>query len=249
MALSIAVLFVPQDAAARLASNNRRAVVLEAFYALRPSHDGSCDRTINGNCISTWNYLANDQAAYKTVKGWYRCDSSLWAVPGDKNQNNGCSGSDSDFKYVNFSSPASFYSNVGSYGYGTFGGSYGALGRGGECKFFANLILDRSGAYAWQFPQYSDMWNNASTDWTKVKEGDVILTLSPQHTAVVVEIKRDNKSNVVGIDVIDSNYVSDLGLVGGREAIGRHLFTVQVLQQKSYRIWKGVNYYNETYKP
>ncbi len=253
MAMSVAVLFVPQDAAARLASNNRRAVVLEAFYALRPSHDGSCDKTINGNCVSSWNYLANDSAAYKTVNGWYRCDSSLWAVPDDKKKDNGCISSDLDYRYVNFSSPVSFYSKIESYGYGAFGGSYGAVGRGGECKFFANLILDRSGADVRRLPPYQvsnpspknpDMLSNSSTDWSKVKEGDVIFSLLP-HTAIVVEVKKD-KGNVTGVDVIDSNYISDSG-AGSREVIGRHQLGVGTLQ--SYRIWKGVSYYSETYKP
>jgi hypothetical protein len=71
---------------ARLSNNDRRAVVLEAFYALRQSADGGCDRTLNGNCISTWNYLNNDYGAYLVLKGWYSCNSSDWAVPGDPPQ-------------------------------------------------------------------------------------------------------------------------------------------------------------------
>src|SRR5256885_3066604 len=97
---------------ARLSNNDRRAVVLEAFYALRQSADGGCDRTLNGNCISTWNYLNNDYGAYLVLKGWYSCNSSDWAVPGDPCAN-----------LTGLTIP-SFYSNVASYGYSSIGTPY-----------------------------------------------------------------------------------------------------------------------------
>src|SRR5665213_3186981 len=59
-------------------TNARYAVVLEAFYALRPGHDGGCDKTILGNCVSSWNFLNDPNqptGAFQTVKTWY--DQSL----------------------------------------------------------------------------------------------------------------------------------------------------------------------------
>lgn len=212
---------------ARLSGNNRRAVVLEAFYALRPSHDGSCDKTIDGNCVSNWNYLNNDWYAYNTVKGWYGGNSSTWSL---------------------------FYSDVASYGYGTFGGSYGQVGRGGQCKYFSDLILYRSEASTrinnnHTLPSYDVMWQNTEPDLTKAVEGDVILTYNAStqkgHVAIVVEIKKPN-GTITGLDVIDANYISDIRYTADREVIARHLFPISEIQGV-YKIWKGPSYYYESY--
>lgn len=225
---------------ARLAATNRRAVVLEAFFALRPSYDGGCDKTIKGNCVSSWNYLYNDLHGYSVVKGWYSCDSSVWAVAGDIG---GC---------ANYG-PISFYSNVASYSFGTFGGLYGPVGRGGQCKYFANLLLYRSASDQRLIPSYNRL--NATepveTNMTKIVEGDVIFTYNrgavSNHVAIVVQVKRDIYGNVSSADVVDSNYISDTGGYN-REVIGRHNFTISTLNQY-YRIWKGVSYYYEPYTP
>lgn len=209
---------------ARLSSNNRRAVVLEAFYALRPSYDGGSDKTINGNGVSNWNYLNSDPSAYEVVKGWYGGWSSEWI---------------------------NFYNDPASYGYGTFGGDYGDVGRGGQCKYFADLILYRSGSDQGGFPLYSYMWSETETDMTEAKEGDVILTYDNgvgRHVAIVVEIKRDGNGQVTGLDVIDSNFISDEGSTWHREVIGRHLFSISYLNQY-YRIYTGTDYYEEPYIP
>ena len=240
-------LFVPRSEAA-WSSNKRRAVVLEAFYALRPSHDGSCDRTIpsptgegSGNCISTWNYLASDTYAYNLIRGWYGCNASIWALPGD---GSGCGGS----------YPFSFYNNV--YGYGYSNGPYGFVGRGGQCKFFADLVLYRSGAQKLRndephaLPRYEEMWANSTTELHTAREGDVLIKFnSPgfDHTAIVVEVKRTN-GVVTGLDVIDSNFVSDSFPTSGREVIGRHLFKLWQIQNV-YRIWKGPDYSETQYEP
>ncbi|MBI4946676.1 MAG: hypothetical protein HY840_09775, partial [Bacteroidetes bacterium] len=231
-------LTLTDESEARLSNNNRRAVVLETFYSLRPSYDGGCDKTIGGNCVSNWNYLYNNVSAYNVVKGWYGCNSSVWTTAGD---GSGC---------VNNNSPTSFYSNVASYGYGTFGGSYGSIGRSGQCKYYANLILYRSGSDQRVFPNYATMWSNTETNMTRAIEGDVILTYNngiTNHVTIVVEIKRDASGNITGLDVIDANYITDTGGVN-REVIGRHLFSISYLQQY-YRIWKGVSYYSEPYIP
>lgn len=224
---------------ARLSSNNRRAVVLEAFYALRPSYDGGCDKTINGNCVSNWNYINNDTYAYGVVKGWYGCNSSVWTTSGD---GSGC---------YNNNYPVSFWT---SYGY--YYGYYGTYGRGGQCKYFANLILYRSGSYQTALPAYpSNITSNTDyeTNMQNAVEGDVLVTLNEgsgyntRHTAIVVEIKRSG-TTVTGLDVIDANFISDNGSLN-REVIGRHLLSTSYLQQHSYGIWKKISYYSEPYVP
>ena len=226
----------------RFANNDRRAVVLGAFYALRPSHDGGCDKTVkNGNniyCVSNWNYLYDDLSAYSVVKVWYGCNSSLWRFAGD---GSGCSWP---------TAPASFYfrSKPSAYGY------YGGYGRGGQCKYFANLVLYRSGSDQRQLPNYVDMWGSngihMEKDLTKAVPGDVLSSdpNMPPHTAIVVEIKKDPATGkIVGLDVIDSNWIKDT-VDANREVIGRHVLSI--LNIKGWlAIWKGVSYYNCRYDP
>lgn len=225
-------------------SNPRRAVVLECFYSIRPPHDGGCDKTINGKCVSSWNYLANDWYAYNQIKAWYRCDSSVWTQYMDGSN---C---------PNRNYPVSYFADPWAYGYGNFGGTNNPIGRGGQCKPFANLILYRSGAHTTRIPTYyssnwpytEDMWHNSETDLTKAKEGDVIFRYDSQtHVAIVVEIKRDYYGRVTGLDAVDSNFVSDTGY-GDREVIARHLFQLSAINGV-YRIWKGASYYGTNYDP
>lgn len=240
--LVVCFAFFALESEARFSTNNRRAVVLEAFYALRPSHDGGCDKTIGGNCVSNWNYLTNDTTAYGSVKGWYGCNSSVWAVPAD---GTGCG-----------VAPASFYNNPGPYGYSDFGGTSNPVGRAGQCKYFVDLILYRSESQAridgatHTLPNYATMWANTETNLTTAKEGDVVLAFGwsdvTDHVAIVVEIKKTG-STVTGLDVIDANYISDTG-AGNREVIGRHVLPLATFQGK-FHIWKGTTYYNEQYIP
>lgn len=209
---------------ARLSNNNRRAVVLECFYALRPSYDGSCDKTINGNCVSNWNYINTDPNAYITVLGWYGCLSSNWTKSGD--------GSDC----YNNNYPVSFWT---SYAY--YYGYYNSYGRGGQCKYFANLILYRSESYQIALPSYSVMAQNAESNLSKAIQGDILFSTSVPHTAIVVELKP------TGLDVVDTNYVTDGG--SNQEIIGRHLLTWSQLSANNYKIYKGISYYYEPYIP
>jgi len=231
--------------AQRFSSNDRRAVVLNAFYALRTSHDGGCSITNSaGQCLSNWNYLNNDFPTYSNLKASYGCNSSDWAVTGDPCPN------------LMGTVVPSFYSNLLSYGLSSAGGSYGAIGRGGQCRFFANLVIERGLQASIIFPTYSAMWNNGlgvQTDLTKAAEGD-ILTSNPSfapffHTAIVVEIKRDGFGNVTGLDLIDSNFISDLGTTQNREAIVRHLLVIANQPAGKYGLWKGAPYYNQPYVP
>jgi hypothetical protein len=230
---------VPKIEAQRLSTNDRRAVVLEAFYALRPSHDGSCDKTIAGDCISNWNFIDSNASAYAVMKSWYGCNASDWSVHGDACFSAGDT------------TAASFYSNVASYGYGTFGGWYGAVGRGGQCTFFTNLVLYRSGSHTSSFPSLSTMWADTETNLQKTVEGDVLQVYGVRnyenHVAIVVQVYRTG-TIVTGLDVIDANFITDIAGMANREVIARHLLPVSSAQGV-YRIWKGTRYYDEPYNP
>ena len=239
-------------------SNTRRAVVLEAFYALRTAHDGGCNAYVNGNCISTWNFLNDPNQwpsnAYGTVKGWYSCNASVWAIPAIDGCSNGSG----------LASPPSFYSNVASFGLSTAGGYYGNVGRGAECTFFANLVLYRAGAIGYSFPSLSQMAGNVDSNLQDAVEGDIVQAYGdgtyPNHVAIVVQIYR-NGSQIVALDLIDSNYISDTTQPPAypREMIARHAFcTVNSGQgcpfsagniQGHFHIWKGTPYYYTSYNP
>lgn len=241
-------------------SNTRRAVVLEAFYALRTQHDGGCNAYIRGNCISTWNFLHDPNQwpsnAYGTVKGWYGCNPSVWAIQVTDGCPNGSG----------LASPPSFYSNVASYGLSTGGGYYGNVGRGGQCTFFANLVLYRSGGISYSFPALWQMAQSVDIDTNlqHAVEGDIVQAYNdgafPNHIAIVVQIYR-NGSQVVALDLIDSNYISDTTQPPAypREVIARHAFcTVGAGQgcpfssaniQGHFHIWKETPYYNTSYNP
>ena len=219
-------------AEARLANNDRRAVVLEAFYALDPSYSGSSNLFIGGNAVGDWNYLYTDSSAYSVVKGWYSCNSSVWRISSDI-----CSWS---------TKSASFYSNLMYYSL------YGSYGRGGQCKYFANLILYRSASFQGIIPVYpSSLFNNPNieTNLQKAREGDVITTPSQgvPHTAIVVELKKYSNGTIYGLDVIDSNFVGNPNNTDP-EIIGRHLMYISNIQNK-YGIWKTMPYYNCRYDP
>lgn len=245
-------------------TNARRAVVLEAFYALRQVHDGGCNAYINGNCVSTWNFL-NDQTypgpyAYSALKSFYSsyndgtgCYASDWAVPGE-------------YCYFAAATSPSFYSNLSSYGLSTAGGVHGNVGRGGQCKFFANLILYRSEVDTSMFPLTQNMWSsNTDANLQHAVEGDVIMlhgdtgSFSTDHFAVVVQIYRSG-STITALDVIDSNYISDTANgTSNREVIARHAFctvssgcpfsNVQMIQGH-YRLYEGTSYFsNKNYNP
>jgi len=233
-----------QLAEAQLAPNLRRAVVLEAYHAIRPSADGGCDYTLpdkNGSCVSSWNYLADDYSAYVQLKDCKT--SSVWQVKTDE-----CKA----VSVVGTSVPYSYYADVWSYGFNRYNivsktwytPSYG---RGGQCKHFANLILYRSGADTRvPLPSYSSMTNsslrlNSATNLSKVKEGDIIFDPNAPHTTIVVSIQRQNGA-VVGLTVIDSNWVGG----NNNEIIGKHTMSTTALL--SYRIWQGSAYYNTTYE-
>ncbi len=215
---------------ARLASTNRRAVVLEAYYALNPAYYGFSSKLINGSFVSDWGYLATDLNAYNKEKGYYgRAYSSVFDI---------------------------FFANIGAY---SFMGNYGRgaqckyfvdtlLYRSEAASRFDNSDRPTSmanGTHA--LPTYSTM--STQTRYIgHAKPGDVIF-IPYVHTALVVAVLAGDPSSgtVTEVDVIDSN------VIGGKdnEIIGRHRIKVTwtggASDLNAYKIYTGVSYYGENY--
>ena len=129
---------------------SRRAVVLEAFYALRQTADGGCD-TIQGNCVSSWNFLNDPNqppGSFLTVKTWFdqpdgkgsfTCLASNWMTAMEQQSWS------SDINCIKSLAPEFLFRRCRLW-LEFAGGQYGNVGRGGQCVFFANLVLYRSGS-------------------------------------------------------------------------------------------------------
>lgn len=183
----------------RLHPDNRTAIAYECYYALRSawwtvswywSAGGQVHR-------SNWAYLLNDPNAYGIVKGWYGGLSSLW-----------------------FGWP-SFYTNMNVYSwtplnrYGQNTGTYRS--HVGQCRYFVNLILFRSGVYQTNLPRYGQN-PLGYRPYSQIRLGDVIeTTWANGHTAIAVGVLEGSVgSSVRKVVVIDSNFVGD-------EEIGMHV--------------------------
>ncbi len=222
--LGLAV-FVP----AGMAQTARQKVVAKAYYALDTAANGTSSQTLSGNYVGDWDLLDSDYTSYNTVKGWYGCNSSDWAVSGD---GSGCADTE---PYV------SFYSNPSGYGYSTIGVPYADFGRGGQCTYFVNLVVYRSGVDTSSFPTLATM-HAAGTSISAVQVGDVIqrynVTGLTNHVAIVVAVYTSGGS-VTSVDVVDSDWVSESG-AANHEIIARHNFTAATLA--NFTIWKVPGY-------
>ena len=160
----------------------------------------------------------------------------------------------------------SLYSDVADYGYSIAGGGNGSVGRGGQCMFFANNILYRSQSDQTTL-NFSTMSASADSNLQDVQMGDVLFLygksdpgFTTNHVAIVVQIYQES-GEVAAVDVIDSNYISDIYNSGVgvpyREVIARHSFcttadgncpfsNVQMVQGE-YQIWTGTQYYGTSY--
>jgi hypothetical protein len=210
----------------------RNKVVQEAYFALSFAANGTSHQTINGNYAGSWNWLDSDYNAYRKVASWYGCNASDWAVPGD---GSGCYPYD---RYV------SFYSNPSGYGYSSIGSPYALFGRGGQCVYFANLVVYRSGVYTGSFGLLRDMWNVGNPNMHQVQFGDVIQRFDDpsgaiNHVAIVVAVYT-TAGSVTSVDVIDSNWVSDSG-AANHEIIARYNLSISTLQGH-FKIWKVPGY-------
>lgn len=246
----------------------RQEVVLMAYYALRQSHDGGCNQTVpdNGNpniqdCVSSWNFL-NDpnqpSGSFSTVLGWYN------QLSGYTQTSRTCLASDwmtnTEYQTWHSSNPndtcvqkftPSLYSDVADYGYSTAGGNYGSIGRGGQCRFFANLIYYRSLASLGTPPTsaFSNMWNSVQTNLLQAKPGDILITDPAQqstivHTAVVISVSTDGSGHAV-LTVIDSNWLTDITGTHDREIIGMHTINAGNWPTNPWGIWTDSSYYSD----
>ncbi|MEK7158325.1 MAG: hypothetical protein AAB733_02015 [Patescibacteria group bacterium] len=214
--------FVPDespDISLRLGSNDREAVKLECFYALNPSHNGTSGKKINGWTVSDWNYLASDLNAWSAVRD---CYGSAWCGLDGNATYSGCSHGGYSWHMIKGSK--SCYRYPSAYGY------QDGYGRGGQCRYFGNLILYRSGTGK-RLPTYTAVindYNSSPRRYTKLggeaRVGDLLQTKwSNGHTAVVVQIL-EGREGVWSpkLDVVDANFVGG----DGAEIIGRHILDV-----------------------
>lgn len=192
---------------------DRQAVVNEANYALYGPYYGPL---YNG--IGMWNYLYSDMNAY-----WHTRNSWSVRYPYGYMSNN-----------VNSYLTTLFYDGkIQEYGF------YGGKPRGGQCKYFANLLLYRAGVISLKtdpFPTYAEMQQN-SNPASSAKPADVLFQ-NGVHTAIVTGVVRDSTGAAISITVVDSNWVTG----GGNEVIGTHTYNKD--QIANYRVYAGVPYYN-----
>lgn len=197
------------------AGNNRQSVVDEAYYSYSGVHGSSSSSPL------TWNYLLSNVGAY-----WHTRD--LWGNPGVSGRY---------YPVVPFmtntanSQMRNYFVSGNIPAYGRYGGSL----RGGQCKYFANLVLYRAGvSNVDPMPTYSNMQANSKAA-NYAKAGDVLFK-NGVHTAIVTKVRYGSSSagTVTSVEVIDSNAVGD-------EMIRKHIISSGLT---SWRVWKGVPYYN-----
>ena len=116
---------------------------------------------------------------------------------------------------------------------------------GGECTFFAGLVLLRSTYWAWSdhyatpnFPgaMYGIPDSQTTQAWSTVQPGWVLVTKGgadgPHYAVVERAGKADHSDGTpTGLWIIDSNYVYQHG-------IGYHFIPFSVLNARNYRAWK-----------
>jgi hypothetical protein len=211
-----------------MAQTARQKVVNQLYRALSSSHNnGTSSQTLlfNGvyDYVGDWNWLDSDFSSYNTVKGLFSCNSSDWALSGD---GSGCSPIEN---YV------SFYSNPGYYGYSVIIPESTFYGRGGQCAYFADLVLVRANINFSGALNFNTMWNNGNSNMQQVRVGDLIVrynNVQTQHVAIVVAVY--GSGTTTNVDVIDSNFVSEGP--ANHEMIARHNFSYSTLQG-NFRIW------------
>jgi len=211
----ILLIVLSTTASARLADNDRDAIVYEAMYALRESNTNG---QFAGNVNSNWSYIASDKDAYEIIKNRLKSYSSVWTDKRSKEN--------------------SFYSHIDNYS------CYDGIGRGGQCLYFANLLAYRSKADTNGFNSYINMEKNIK-NVSFARPGDVIFTRNEwknskiDHTAVVVMIKEGDSDagTVTSLHVVDSNWCAG----GTCEIIKCHILKGTTLAK--YKIYTGVPYY------
>lgn len=227
MAITIALVATVASAEARMALQgvqyDRQAIVNEAYYAVTGSqyycpYVGS---GYNDKLVGRYNYLLSDVGAYwHTREGQWKVRYPDWAVS---------SNSDSYLRQLLLDG------NLPAYGLA------GGVGRGGQCKYFANLVLYRAEvAGADPMPTYGHLRGRSSR---YARPGDILFRddfPKNRHTAIVVRVLQGNPNSgtVTRVQVVDSNWVYG----GGKEIIGIHNYYGS--QLAVYEIWSGAPYYN-----
>ena len=225
MAITIALVATVASAEARMAPQgvqyDRQAIVLEAYYAVTGSQhycpwvgSGDSDRR-----IGRYNYLLSDVGAYWHTRDYW---THRYKPDGHMTYNND-----------NRLSQLFLDGNLPAYGLA------GGVGRGGQCKYFANLVLYRAEiAGANPMPTYAGLQGQSRSS-AYAKPGDVLFRYK-FHTAIVVRVLKGDPSSgtVTGVQVVDSNWVDG----EDNEIIGIHNYYGSRLA--AYKVWTGVPYYN-----
>lgn len=193
------------------AGNNRQSVVDEAYYSYSGVHGSSLSSPV------TWNYLLSNVGAY-----WHTRDYWTVRYPVAGTMTN-----------ANDPIMRNYFISGNIPAYGRYGGSL----RGGQCKYFANLVLYRAGvSNVDPMPTYSNIQANSKAA-NYAKAGDVLF-INGYHTAIVTKVTGSSSAGTVtSVEVIDSNWWGG----AGNEMIGKHIISSGLT---SWRVWKGVSYYN-----
>lgn len=192
----------------RLAGDPKTAVVYEADFAMRQNWQSVSPSWAAGSTkvSSNWAYLLNDPNGYQVVKDWYPPAYDKYGTL--------------VYYASEWHSYPSFYTNMNVYSWTSLN-RYGAgtsetKSHGGQCRYFANLILFRSGTFQQRLPAYGK--NSVGyRPYSQIVPGDIIeTTWANGHTAVVVAVTGGTPgSSVNKVVVVDSNYIGD-------EQIGMH---------------------------
>jgi hypothetical protein len=184
------------DVAYRLSSDPRQAVKLECFYALSQAINGYSTKSINGNAVSNWNFMANDLNAYNVMKSRYGSNASVWGL---------------------------YYSNPASYGcYGGYGRGGQCVHFVNLILYRSSVYQGTLPSYATCLANYNSS-RSYTKPFRQLRVGDIIRSYSANgHTAIVVAILAGVEgSSVTSVDVIDANFVGGMG----NEIIARHIIS------------------------
>lgn len=195
---------LPEDAPELLGKYWGDKIVSEAYYTLSQTRSGGSTKSYKDTrgrtwTMSDWNWAQTDREADGHVSNYI-----------------GCKNKDEDGR-----ASCDYYRGKT----GSMDGYY----RGGECKFFVNMVLYRS-SYGWGNREHlvtPHWYNYANRDVRDAEVGWVIQKSTSPHTAIVVY------KYAGGLDVVDSNYI---GQDRGHEHwIARHLMTWSELG--GYKAW------------
>ena len=206
---------------------DRQAIVNEAYYAVTGSQY-YCPWVGSGysnNMIGRYNYLLSDVGAYWHTRNYW---THRYKPDGHMTHNN-----DNDLSQLFLAGNFPAYGLAGGYG------------RGGQCKYFANLVLYRAEvAGADPMSSYANLQRQSRLS-RYAKPGDVLFRQN-FHTAIVVRVLEGdpNKGTVSAVQVVDSNWV----VREDDEIIGIHNYHNSNPSWKKrlsfYRVWTGAPYYN-----